>query len=1072
MLHPERPSPVASTRLTAVVAAILLVACHSAEPLGESQEQSTELAPRAILSAPPILETGTPHTARPTLQEPPRSYRLDLEAQDYARLAADQRGIDVALTLRRPGGEPLLMIDSPTRDHGREILELYSETGGTYEVRVETLTVAPEGSYTLILEHRGAATPVEIQRAEATRLLAYAEDLGRQGGQESLEQALPHFRRAREIWRSLRAETELAIALERLGDTLRQLGRRREALPLFQKAEALFSRQGIEDPRTAAMANNMGVISRYLGQAEDAAAYYEEALAAWRRLGNSREQARVLNNLGRLSSAEGHMREALDFYQQALARWRQLGDPQQEAVALNSLGGFYFLMGEKEMALDYLLQARALLSDSPTRTLGTNLKLSADIWRQLNQPQRAAAGYRAALAIYEELGHRSTQGHVWIGLGRLALRAGNWRSALEYFATARELFEELEDSRGRAIVLHGLGVARALGGEAAQAFADHHQALELATQQGDPVARSANLLRLARLEQERGDLDAAIGAIEEAVRSVEELRRHTDRLDLRVSFFANRQEYYDAWVDVLMALDHERPGAGFRETAFTASERSRARGLLDQLTPILSNSRAVPDNLRSRREDLHRQIEREAARSFEATEKPSDLASGLRQQRIRRLLDAYRSLTNEPFPTSWELPFEPPSVAQIRRDFLDSETALLHYHPGTEKSWAFLLTRDQLISAELPPASALEDLALGAHRLFSSSHRQLARHAVASQQRRAGKILLAPLTERPSAIRRLLISSIGALQYVPFGALELPGANGDLLLEHFELVYIPSVAVLQRLKDRNRSGLSSPGVLAVLADPVFDISDPRLRSAIEEPSTIPPAGEGASVSRGAPDPSGLLSQQWGFDGGPPRLPATGQEARSILDMVPPGLPTFRALGFEANRDLVTRGDLRGFRILHFATHSLIHDSYPELSGLILSRLDPEGRTRDGFLGMPEVASLDLEPELVVLSACRTAIGPRIRGEGLVGLTHGFFRAGARSVLVSLWDVSDKPTAELMRRFYHALLIDRHSPIEALRQAQLQLLQHPDYGIPSFWAGFVLQGDWQVRILDPEEIDSD
>ncbi|MFP5287202.1 MAG: CHAT domain-containing protein, partial [Thermoanaerobaculia bacterium] len=127
---------------------------------------------------------------------------------------------------------------------------------------------------------------------------------------------------------------------------------------------------------------------------------------------------------------------------------------------------------------------------------------------------------------------------------------------------------------------------------------------------------------------------------------------------------------------------------------------------------------------------------------------------------------------------------------------------------------------------------------------------------------------------------------------------------------------------------------------------------------------------------------------------------------------------------------------------------------------VLSQVDAQGRRRDGFLSAPDVAGLDLQAEMVVLSACRTGLGRELRGEGLVGLTHAFFRAGARRVAVSHWNVQDRATAELMARFYRGLLAEGLPPAAALRAAQLSVRAEPKWSSPWFWAGFSLHGDWQ------------
>jgi CHAT domain-containing protein len=237
----------------------------------------------------------------------------------------------------------------------------------------------------------------------------------------------------------------------------------------------------------------------------------------------------------------------------------------------------------------------------------------------------------------------------------------------------------------------------------------------------------------------------------------------------------------------------------------------------------------------------------------------------------------------------------------------------------------------------------------------------------------------------------------------------------------------------------------------VFADPVFDRRDPRLRGA-GEPAAAPPATTPPATTR----PAGVDL---------PRLRTSRREAEIVAalaraDRTAPE-EALVALDFAADRDLALDPRLARYRILHFATHGVIDARYPALSGLVLSLFDEEGRPRDGFLGLRDIYGLQLDADLVVLSACRTALGKEVRGEGLVGLTRGFLHAGASRVLASLWPVSDRATTELMARFYRALFEDHLSPAAALRRAQLSMLGERRWRDPHGWAGFVLLGDWQT-----------
>ncbi|HQR36473.1 MAG TPA: CHAT domain-containing protein, partial [Blastocatellia bacterium] len=190
-----------------------------------------------------------------------------------------------------------------------------------------------------------------------------------------------------------------------------------------------------------------------------------------------------------------------------------------------------------------------------------------------------------------------------------------------------------------------------------------------------------------------------------------------------------------------------------------------------------------------------------------------------------------------------------------------------------------------------------------------------------------------------------------------------------------------------------------------------------------------------------------------------RLPFSREEADTILSFAPNG-KGFKALSFAANRTTATSSELAQYRIVHFATHGLLNSEHPELSGLVFSLVDESGKSQDGFLRLHEIYNLRLSADLVVLSACQTALGKQIKGEGVVGLTRGFMHAGTPRVVASLWQVNDLATAELMKLFYRGMLKDGQRPAAALRAAQLELMKQKRWASPYFWAAFTLQGEWQ------------
>jgi len=283
-----------------------------------------------------------------------------------------------------------------------------------------------------------------------------------------------------------------------------------------------------------------------------------------------------------------------------------------------------------------------------------------------------------------------------------------------------------------------------------------------------------------------------------------------------------------------------------------------------------------------------------------------------------------------------------------------------------------------------------------------------------------------------------------------------------LIVDH-EIVNLPSASALALIRKEGAGRQTATKTLAALADPVFEADDPRLTAARKKASSN---GLIASVrsAESAPSPSTLpyeleRSARSFHRDGFSRLIFSHEEAEFITGLAPKG-STLKATGFEANRQLAASGELGQYRIVHFATHGLINSEHPELSGLVLSLMDENGKPQDGFLRMSEVFNLEMPADLVVLSACQTALGKEVKGEGLVGLTRGFMHAGAQRVVASLWQVDDLATAELMKRFYIGMLKENLRPAAALRAAQIETSRNPRWSSPYYWAGFVLQGEWK------------
>jgi CHAT domain-containing protein len=436
------------------------------------------------------------------------------------------------------------------------------------------------------------------------------------------------------------------------------------------------------------------------------------------------------------------------------------------------------------------------------------------------------------------------------------------------------------------------------------------------------------------------------------------------------------------------------------------------------------------------------------------------------------------------------------SAAEIQQQILDKDTMLLEYALGTERSWLWAVTPETITSYELPKRDEIETAARRVYELLTARNRREAGETAAQRRVRVtqaekdypqaaadlSRMLLAPVAAHLGR-KRLLIVTEGALQFIPFAALPETVVSRQLsvvskqravnrppatdhpppLIVNHEIITLPSASTLAVLRRETAGRRPAPGTLAVLADPVFSAEDERVK--MNAPANgKKPDGQSAplpkrevlrEVKRAIEDLNGTDASLRIS-----RLSGTRWEAQQILSHVAPGAG-MKALDFAASRATAISPNLSKYRILHFATHALINNQHPELSGIVLSLVDEQGRAQDGFLRTHEIYHLKLPAELVVLSGCQTGLGKEIRGEGLVGLTRGFMYAGAARVLVSLWSLDDRATAELMKQFYKRMLgKEQMTPAAALRAAQVAMWNSRQWQPPYYWAAFTLQGEWK------------
>ena len=847
----------------------------------------------------------------------------------------------------------------------------------------------------------------------------------RRGTGEALRLAIEQLEIALKLWREQSNFTQKATTLQFLGLIHSDLGEYQAALNYYRQVLQLLPKLSQPEYWEAPILELSAEVYLRWGEYQKALESYEKAYTLRQEIGLESAQAATLNSIGLVYYDLGELGRALDYYQRAqslLQRSENSADLKTTALILNNIGQVYSEQGELEKAKEAYEQAlnywRALPSQSDIRNIrgkAATLNNQGYIYAQSDQLQIAQNTYNEALPLWQKIGDRTREASTLNNLCYVDFQRGNLARALEICT----------------------------------------QSLQIRQTVGDRSKEPLSLYYIAQIQRKQGQLEAAVKTIETALEIIEDLRTKVDRQDLRTSFFASKQEYYEFYIDLLMQLHKQNPEKGFDGLALQASERAKARSLLEILAESGGEiTSGIEPQLLEEKKQLQQQLsalEQLRVRLFsgEHTEEQRITINS----EIDNLLQKYRTLLTEIRATSPNYAAltqpQPLTPGEIQQQILDSETVLLEYSLGENRSYLWVATPNYIESYELPGREEIETKVTEFRNSFLLPTQRIRRNIAEKTGKELAEIIL-PDLEKLSQ-KRLLIVADGALQYVPFNALPTAGTLilekdwTPLIVKH-EIVTIPSASTLAVLRQEIKDRTPAPKALAILADPVFSYQDDRVKNVDpEKVKSLSP-----ELERSARE-SGVF-----FD----RLPFTEKEAQQILDLIPTVNST-KQFGFSARREFVTGQQVSQYRILHFATHGLLNSQTPELSGLVLSLVDETGEPLNGFLRLYDIFNLNLSAELAVLSACETGLGENIQGEGLVGLTRGFMYAGTPRVVVSLWKVDDQATSELMVKFYQRMLQQNLSPVAALRVAQIDMWQQNKWSSPYFWAAFTLQGEWQA-----------
>lgn len=919
------------------------------------------------------------------------------------------------------------------------------------------------------LAHQTRGNPDEAG-VQHTQALAIRRELGDRSGEAASLRNLALVQEARGLWadavddlqaaRAIHDELDDVVGqawvLRNLGNLRRKLGAAGEGIELLQTAQELFRQQGFVSGE-ATVDDDLGNAWLALGDTEQARQSYEAALKLRTESGDRAGEAASLERLGLLAIQQGEFRVAKDRLQQCLqlaedladsplkaSAWTDLAnlhlgqgdlvealrlqsraldlqrrqqDRRGEVTSLNNLGAIYASIGENERAVRYIRDALAQMVSLPDRAqealVRNNLGL---LLAQSGDAQAALVEQQLSLDIRRELGDIRGAAFTGVNAAETLRLLGRPDAAAELLDRSLAGFREVGDRRGQAFTLNAIGDLRRARGTLDPALEAHREALVIATETGLTEDEGLARAGIADVLRRSGETDQALVEYLRAIDQVEKLRSNLSTGEFKSRYLSRKIDLYESAVALL--LSDESPSEEMMDRAFQLAERARARSLLDLLAESRAKARhgVAPELLRQ--EDLLLgTIASAAARLPRTTDESAravlqrELEDGeeklaLLKVEIRRSAPRYGDLR---YPVA-------ATLAEMRTSVLRDDESLLEYFLGEEVSFLWVVQPAGTEVHRLPPRTEIDALVDRFTRDLQSPALALGPSPAGS---RAGQELARILLPGVTPAGRLIVVPDGVLYHLPFEA--LPLGVGYLVEEH-ELAYVPSATTLRLL----RGG-------------------------------VPSAASKAFLGVGNPLPA--LPQE-GF----PALPFSAQEVERAAAHFP---PTERRvlLGAAATKQTLQDLDLADYRILHFATHGRIDETVPSRSGILLSRRD--GAAGERFLTLNEIFHLELDADLVVLSACRSRRGRLMRGEGLVGITRGLFYAGARSVIVSLWNVNDRSTADFMDVFYGEL--GKGSSVAgALRRAKLDFLTHrrPGYRGTTRWAPFLLIGDPDAGKVNP------
>lgn len=1020
-------------------------------------------------------------------------YQIKLAKDECFNLRLEQNGIDVAIEMVAPNDTIILRNDNQVGIKGEEFFFFVVDEPGAYKLKIiPVVKTAISGKYSFQIKELRLVQQLDRTKFDGIRLLAEGKQSVEtykteniEKGVKKLELALDKFQECNNDWYS-------CIVLNNLGNVYYAAGKFVKASEFYEKA--LFLSQKIQDKMLEAYSlDSKGLIFYSLGNYEKAIENQEKALVICESFGDDAKMAYLLNNLANSYQSLGNFDEARKLLERAIEIHKKTSPLDEYFVSCYNLNLIYKKQGNYQQAISLAIENQKTSKDCSQRMKGYANNMLSSLYKDINDIDAAISYSEEAIKHFKESGNIGGEAEALVNLGgcyalkkdtdkslkyyreiltkeelvkpvkvdvlnkiaSLYLLLSDFNKAENYFNDALKIAKATNLRYQEGITLLGLGKLALNLADYNLAHKRFQEALVLFSEIGITQLKGETLFNIAKLEFKQGRYGESENLIKSAIDIAESIRDNFSVKEFKILYFSTIKEYYDLYIQILNQKYKKSKKKSDLEVLLVVVEKSRSRSLSEIIKENYFATTTFKSEPLQRHFTLQLQISQNLREQLDLINKNYNL------EKLTTLQKQMLDLRNESYKIEGELKQKTPNFVRITettsvsitqvQNLLDDTSTLLEYYLAPSESFVFVITKDTFDIVNLSSSNEVEDKVRELYKVlsnntvsdsldsFSTPDSKFAEYY--NQSKNLSKLLIEPINNKLLK-KQIIIVANGSLNYLPWSVLPNPNMNVDqntpLIMEH-QIAVLPSISTFLSQKTlRNFPVVNSA---LVVCDPVSSSDDIRLKG-------VKTLDTKELIAQNKTRPPGLRE---GFG----RLRFAQHERDAIKQVIPK--PKILE-GFDATIENLYKLKATRYKIFHFITHAISNKTDASLSSIILSGYDNKGYSTVGYLTLPDIVNLQISADLVILSACQTGIGKEVIGEGMLGFTYAFMSIGATKLITTLWDIDDESTSALMTIFYQKLATGK-KPAEALREAQIEIMQQEKWANPFYWAGFTFTGDW-------------